>query len=141
MKGPLKVAFVVLFVLVIAVVGVLIAISLFADSALKVAIESAGTKALNVGVSVSDVDLSILRGRLGVRNLRINNPPGYQHERLLELSDVRIKVDAGTLLEDVVEVKDISLDGVNVILEQRGASRRTRADVAARRQEAAHKEP
>ncbi len=129
MRGPLKIAFVVFFVLAIVVVAVLTVVRLFADSALKVAIESAGTKALNVGVSVSDVDLSILRGRLGVRNLRINNPPGYQHERLLELSDARIKVNAGTLLEDVVEVQDISLDGVNVILEQRGVSSNNLQDI------------
>lgn len=129
MKKRRKILSIVFLVFVIGVVGVLIAAGLFADGALRVAIESAGTKALNVGVSVRDVDLSILRSRLGVRDLKINNPPGYQHEKLLELSEAAITVDAGTVLDDVINVKDIRLDGVTVILEQRGVSGNNLQDI------------
>ncbi|UCC99325.1 MAG: AsmA family protein [Phycisphaerales bacterium] len=129
MRKRLKILYIVFSVLVIGVVGVLTGVSLFADGALRVAIESAGTKALNVGVSVSDVDLSVLRGRLGVRDLKINNPPGYQHEKLLELSEAGITLDVGTVLDDVINVKDIRLDGVTVILEQRGVSGNNLQDI------------
>jgi hypothetical protein len=107
----------------------LIAVGLFADDALRIGIESAGTEALNVGVSVRDVDLSVLRARLGVRDLKINNPPGYQHDKLLELSEAAITVDAGTVLDDVINVKGIRLDGVTVILEQRGVSGNNLQDI------------
>ncbi|MHC4539355.1 MAG: hypothetical protein ACYS74_06190 [Planctomycetota bacterium] len=129
MKKRLNILYIIFSVLAVGVVGVLIAVSLFADGALRVAIESAGSRALNVGVSVSDVDLSILRGRLGVRGLTINNPPGYQHEELLELSEAKITVDAGTVLDEVINVKDIRLDGVTVILEQRGVSGNNLQDI------------
>jgi hypothetical protein len=46
-----------------------IAIGRFAKHALKVAVESAGTGTLNVGVGVDDVDLSILDGSMGLQKI------------------------------------------------------------------------
>lgn len=129
MKKPIKILYIVCTAILVIVVVALIAIGLFANSALKVAIESAGTKALNVGVSVNAVDLSVLRGRLGFEDLIINNPPGYKHERLLELSRANIKVDTKSLLSDVVNIEDITLDGVKVVLEQRGVSGNNLQDI------------
>jgi len=129
MKKSLKVLRIVLVVVVVLVLVVVAAINLFADRAVKIGIEAAGTKALNVGVSVEDVDLSILGGRIVFQNLVIDNPPGYKHERLLELKDAQIKVDIGSLLSDTVKIREIKLDGVNVVLEQRGISSNNLQDV------------
>ena len=129
MKKLRKMLSIVLSAIVILIVVIALAVSLFANNALGVAIESAGTKALNVGVNVSEVDLSILRGKLGIRNLVINNPPGYQHDTLLELTDGQVTVDTRSLLSEVVNIKDIKLDGVNVVLEQRGISGNNLQDI------------
>ena len=114
-----------LILLLIAVV----AVNLFADYAVRVGIETAATKTLNVGVSVSNVDLSIMDGTLTLQNLLINNPPGYQHDKLLELKNAEIEVDVKSLLSDVVNIKEIKLDGVDVVLEQRGISSNNLQDV------------
>lgn len=119
MKKLPKILFVVLLVVLIFVVGVVVAVGLFADSALKAAIETAGTKALTVDVRVDDVDLAITTGGLGLSGLTIDNPPGYEHDKLLELSDAKIKVDTRSLLSDDVHIKDIKLDGMNLVLEQK----------------------
>ncbi|MGD8500709.1 MAG: AsmA family protein, partial [Phycisphaerales bacterium] len=129
MKRLLKILYVFLLVIAILIVIAAVAVSLFANNAIGIAIESAGTKALNVGVSVTEVDLSIFRGRLGIQNLVINNPPGYENDRLLELSQAKITVDTKSLLSDVVNIKDISLDGVDVVLEQRGISGNNLQDI------------
>jgi hypothetical protein len=129
MKRALKVVYVVLAGIVVLVIAGVIAVGLFADRALEAAIETAGTKALNVTVSVEDVDLSILGGRLGFANLAINNPPGYEHDRLLELGDAKITVQTGSLLTDMVNIRDIKLDRVNVVLEQRGVTGNNIQDV------------
>lgn len=129
MKKLRKFLSIMLSAIAILIVIAALAVKLFADNALAMAIESAGTKALNVGVSVGEVDLSILRGRLGIRNLVINNPPGYQHDTLLELREGRITVDTRSLLSDVVNIKEITLDGVNVVLEQRGISGNNLQDI------------
>ena len=129
MKKLRKMLSIVLSAIVILTVMIAVAVSLFANNALAVAIESAATKALNVGVSVSEVDLSILRGGLDIRNLVINNPPGYQHDTLLELTEGHVTVDTRSLLSDVVNIKDVTLDGVNVVLEQRGISGNNLQDI------------
>jgi uncharacterized protein involved in outer membrane biogenesis len=107
-----------LAVLILAAV-VAIAIDIFAERALKTGIEVAATKALNVRVSVGKVDLSIMAGKLGISNLLISNPPGYQYDKLLELKDAQIEVDVKSLLGERVNIRKIRLDGVNVVLEQR----------------------
>jgi hypothetical protein len=122
MKKSLKIIYTVAAVIAILIIVAVIAINLFADSAVEAAIESAGTKALQVKVAVEDVDLSILGGKIGFRNLVIDNPPDYKYERLLELGQASIAVQTGSLLTDIVNIKDIRLDGVNVVLEQRGVT-------------------
>jgi len=120
MKKPFKIVRIVLLVVVILVIVVAVAIHLFADRAVKIGIEKAGSKALNVGVKVQDVDLSILGGSIGLENLAIDNPPGYQHEKLLELKDAYVAVNIRSLLGDVVNITDIKLAGANLVLEQKG---------------------
>jgi len=129
LKKPFRILYVGFVVIFVLVIVALVAIGLFANSALRIAIESAGTKALNVGVSVREVDLSLLRGRLGFQNLMINNPPGYKHDKLLELSQANITVETKSLLSDVVNIKDIKLDGVKIVLEQRGISSNNLQDI------------
>lgn len=129
MKKSLKTVGVVLLAVLILAAVVAIAVDIFAERALKTGIEVAATKALNVGVSVGKVNLEIFAGKLGIGNLLINNPPGYQYDKLLELKDAQIEVDVKSLLGDRVDIRKIRLDGVNVVLEQRGISGNNLQDV------------
>ncbi len=122
MKTPIKIIYGILFVVIVLVIVVVVLIHIFGNQAVKAGIETAATKTLNVAVSVGDVDLSIMGGKLGLQNLVIDNPPGYQHEKLLELKSAKIEVDVWSLLSDTVKIKEIKLDGANVVLEQKGFS-------------------
>lgn len=105
--------------LVLALLSV-IAVGLLADNAAKVAVESAGSKALNVPVNVAGADLSLLGGTLGLQEVTVANPPGYRQETLLELERGDIRVDTRSLLSDTIRIKDIKLDGMAVAIEQKG---------------------
>jgi len=129
MKKSLKALRIVLLVIVLLVVTVVFIIDLFADRAVKIGIETAATKTLNVGVSIDNIDLSIMRGKLALQNLIIKNPPGYQHDKLLELRNAKIEVNVKSLLNDVVNIREIKLDGMEVTLEQRGVSGNNLQDV------------
>ncbi len=107
---------------VILLIVIVVAIHFFAGLALRVGIEKAATKTLSVEVSVSDVDLSLLRCKLRLEGLVVDNPPGYQYERFLELREVRVNVDMMSLLSDTVEIEEISLDGMDIVIEQKGLS-------------------
>jgi hypothetical protein len=132
MKKRFRVLSVIVLSFGIIVVAAAIAFGLLANRAVKVAVESEGTRALHVGVRVDDVDLSILNGRIGIRNLTIHNPPGYQHDRLLELSRAAILLDTKSLFDDVVRITDMKLDGALVVLEQKGVSGNNLQDIIER---------
>ena len=129
MKKALKILYVTAAVILVMVLAAALLIHFFADSALKVGIETAATKTLNVKVSVAGVKLSIFGGKLALQGLVINNPPGYKYERLLELKKAQILVNVRSLLSDTVEIREIILDGVNVTLEQRGISSNNIQDI------------
>ncbi|MBA7716964.1 hypothetical protein ES703_126049 [subsurface metagenome] len=112
----------VLLAILILVIAALVLIDIFGERAVKIGIEAAATKTLNVGVSIDEVELSIMGGKLGIKNLSINNPAGYQHDKLLELKYGEIQVDVKSLLSDVVNIREIKLDGINLVLEQKGFS-------------------
>jgi uncharacterized protein involved in outer membrane biogenesis len=109
----------ILVVIVVVVTGVVILVDIFGDRALKLGIETAATKALNVGVSIEDVSLSILGGSVELEDLVINNPPGYQHEHLLEIGSAKIDVDIRSLMSDTVNIKSIMFDEVSLVIEQK----------------------
>lgn len=109
-------------VIVFLIIAALILVHLFAGSAVKKHVEAAGTKALDVGVKIGDVDVSLLQGKVALQNLTIENPAGYQHRELLRLKSARVNVDIRTLLSDEVNIRDIELDGVDLVIESKGIS-------------------
>ncbi|UCF42452.1 MAG: AsmA family protein [Planctomycetota bacterium] len=129
MKKPLKILYIILSAVVLLLIVAVIAVTLFAGAAVKIGVETAGTKALSVPVALGDVDLSIFGGRLGLQNLVIDNPPGYQHDKLLKLKDGRVAVDIRSLLTDTVNVKEIKLDGINLVLEQKDITQNNLHDI------------
>jgi hypothetical protein len=89
---------------------------------LKMGIETAATKALGVGVYIDDVDLTIFKGTVGIKDMIIKNPPGYTYKDLLELGYGRIKVSIGSLLGDTVHIEELKLYGINLVIEQKALS-------------------
>jgi hypothetical protein len=86
---------------------------------LKAGIEISGTKALGVVVEVGDVQLSIRKGVIGITDLVVKNPPGYTNKELLVLGRGVISADVRTLLSDVVHIREIKLDDMNLTIEQK----------------------
>jgi hypothetical protein len=117
--------------ILILVVIVAVLVNLLGDRALKVGIETAATKVLGVGVTVKDVSLSLFAGTLDLNGLVINNPAGYEHPTLLELGTAHVDVDVKSLLSDTVKIEDITLDGVTVVIEQKGLSNNLNVVLAA----------
>jgi len=129
MKKPAKLLTVIASVIVVIILVVLAGINVFADLALKIGIETAATRALNVGVSIGDIDLSILGGKLNIANLSINNPPGYQHDKLLEMKSCKVQVSVASLLSDTIKVRQFNLDGIDLVIEQKNITNNNIRDV------------
>lgn len=116
----------------ICVLVILIAVFyLFGQRILKVGIETAASRALKVGVSIEDLSVSILRGKVAIKNVIVKNPGGYTYDNLLELGSGAVTADIGSLLSDTVRIKAIKLDGVNLVIEQKGLSSNLRDVISA----------
>lgn len=122
MKKILKTIRTLLVILLLLVVLAALGVGLFADNAIKTAIEATGSETLQVEVAVTKAKLSFLKGRLALQSVTIGNPQGYQHKNLLQLYSAQTEVRAKSLLEDVVKIKAIQLDGIELVLEQKGLS-------------------
>ncbi len=116
-KKVLKSIIIIVLVLVILVVML---IHLFGDHALKAGVETAATKALGVNVTIGDLSLSLLRGKLELRDLVIDNPPGYQHPELLNFGKAHINVSVTSLLSDTVEIEQMTFEDITMVIEQKG---------------------
>jgi hypothetical protein len=116
----------VLRIAALSVVGVLVILTaafyLFGQRILKIGIETAATKALDTGVSINDVDLSVLKGKVRIRDIIVKNPPGYTYDNLLELGDCQVTANINSLFSDTVRIKAIKLDGINLVIEQKALS-------------------
>jgi len=122
MKAAKKILkFVVLPIIIVLVIACIV-LYLTGGAILKTAVEKGAAKALGVGVTVDDIDLSILKGAVGIDGLTVQNPPGYAHENLLVLSQGRVTTSIGSLLSDTVRIKELKLDGLNLVIEQKALS-------------------
>ena len=106
-------------VLLIVAVGAVVLVHLMGGRALKYGIETVGSNTLKVKVTVEDVSLSILGGQLKLKDLVIANPPDYEYENLLELESGQIDMNMKSLLGDTVAIRNLKLDGVSLVIEQK----------------------
>jgi hypothetical protein len=120
MKKLLRaILFIIVVLIILAVIGV-VAVILLADKAVKTAVETAGTKTLNVSVTVGKANASLLFGAVGLQEITVANPAGYQGAALLKLKQVDVKADTKSLLSNEVLIKDMKLDNMEVFVEQKG---------------------
>ena len=113
-----RVRFVIVLVVVLAV-AVIAAAALLANKAVQTAVETAGTKTLNVGVKVGKAHVAILRGVVDMQNITVSNPAGFQGPALLTLQRVSVAADTRSLLSNEVHIKDLRLTNMEVFVEQK----------------------
>ena len=113
-----KVLYAIITVAVLAVVGA-VAVALMADRMVQTAVETAGTKTLNVVVKVGKADAGLLRGAVGMQNITVANPAGFEGPALLTLRRVDITADTRSLLSDEVHIRAMRLANMEVFVEQK----------------------
>ena len=95
MKKILRIIGIVAVVLVVAIIGLFI----FLDSAIKTAIEKGAPTVIGCKATVEKVSIKPFSGRVLVKNLVIESPPGYEEPALFAIEEFRVKVDVGSVLK------------------------------------------
>lgn len=101
-----------LLLLVLAVVAYF-----YLDRIVARAVEEGGSRALGVRTDVGGVQLGLLRGRVGLTGLAIDNPEGFGGEHFLRLGSIRVEVPPSALRADTVVIPSIALEDLELTLE------------------------
>ena len=117
-KWFLRILIVIVVLIVLAIVVFLVA----GDQLIKAGVEKGASSALKVPVELGSIHLSVLGGKVELQNLAVHNPTGYEIPTLLKLGDGKVKVTIGSLMSDKVNIDYITLDNVEVSIEQKGLS-------------------
>ncbi len=112
------IAVIVLAVLVIVALG----IRIFGGAAVKKGVVTIAGNTLDVPVKLDKASLSVMQGKVSLKGLEIGNPPGYTVPQLMSLGNVSVDAKMTSLLSDTVEIEQITLDGLEVTIEQKALS-------------------
>jgi len=115
-----KVILWILGILLLVVIGVFIGVIVYADHLVILAVETAGTQALDTETTLDDADLSLLSGSLSLEGLTVANPEGYQTDSLIKMGKCSTAVQLSTLTSDTIVVRHIQLKEFTLTIEQKG---------------------
>ena len=120
MKSVKKILTYVLLSIVVILVVLIVAFSLFGAGMIKTTVEKVASSTLGVPVTIKSIDLSIFSGKVGIKGLVVKNPPGYANETLLELGDGTVNLDIGSVMSDTIKIQLVKLDNTKLTIEQKG---------------------
>lgn len=107
-------------VVVVVVVIVLVVALASVDSIVKAAIERVGSDVTQTAVTVDDVSISLRSGEGTIRGLVIGHPQGFE-ERTMRIGEARIVLDIGSLTEETIVIREISVTAPQVTVEVNSA--------------------
>lgn len=87
---------------------------------IKSAIQSGTGSAFGTNVSVAAVEVDLPNSRFNVEGYSVDNPPGFDSRHFIRLDEGYAVLNAGSLFDDVIEVPEINVTGMNLYLEQKG---------------------
>ncbi|MDD5677291.1 MAG: AsmA family protein [Kiritimatiellae bacterium] len=92
---------------VVILVVLLVALSIFAGHIIKGAVNAAGPKALGVPISLKNVEVNMLSGHFGLDELVIGNPEGFNTPEAIRVNHVAVDVKMSSLFSRVLVIDRI----------------------------------
>lgn len=108
-----------LFWLIILLVLALIGIYYYLGTIVKEGINRYVPPITGTTASVENVDLSLLKGRIEIKNLQIGNPKGYSSNDIFRLGKVQVLFEPKSVLTDKIMIKSVAISGTQVSAEMK----------------------
>lgn len=86
----------------------------------KYGVETEGPKVTQTDVALGSVDIKLLDGKGELSNFSIANPAGFSSPHLFKADKILLQVDPTQLTETVKVINEITIDGVDIVAEQKG---------------------
>ncbi len=103
--------------LLVIVIVVIIGINFFAGSLVKTGVEKFAPGILGVPVTVENVNIGILRGKVSIKGLVVGNPEKFKSDYLFSLGKLSIKLDLESLSTDTIIVNEIIIKAPKISYE------------------------
>ncbi len=99
-----------LLISILVVVAIVVGAAFYyIDSIVKGGIEVVGSDVLGTRVTVDSVSISPLSGNGTIRGLTIANPDGFTSPYIMQLGEVKVALNVGSLTGEVIEITEISV--------------------------------
>lgn len=94
--------------------------AMYVDQLGRWAVERGTTYALGVPTTLAGLDIGVLTGTVALDRLDVANPTGFAAKSFMGLGVGRVAVSLGSLMEDTVELPELTLRDIDLNLERRG---------------------
>lgn len=108
--------------LILLLLVLIVAVWFSIDGIIRSQIQSRATAALGVKTTLADANLSIMGGSIAIKGLTVDNLKGYSDPHLLTMKSCGATVRLHSLLTKTVVLKIITIDGLNISMDQNGLS-------------------
>jgi len=108
--------------LLLIILVVILAISLYGGKILKIGIEQGASFAMKVPVTLKSASLYPLRGKVSLNELVIQNPAGYNHTEFLKMGGAAVALNTSSVFSDTIEIDQVKLDNIELTIEQKTIS-------------------
>jgi hypothetical protein len=118
--GVLKIVFG-LAIVGIALIAVLVGIVVVSiDTIAKQGVERGAAFALQVPTTLDSADVGLMSGTFKMAGLEVKNPEGFQAPHFFKMNDAGVAVSLGTLGQDVIELPELTITGIDMYLVKEG---------------------
>jgi uncharacterized protein involved in outer membrane biogenesis len=104
-------------ILVVVIVAGGIAASFFLGPIIKTGIETVGPKITQVSIKMDAMNLSLLTGSAGIKNLVVGNPEGYQAPQAIRVGSIAVGVNPLSVLSDKMVIRSIRIEAPEITFE------------------------
>jgi len=104
-------------ILILLIAGGLVYMAGQAGGLIRQAVVDHGPDLTGSAITLDKVNVSLLDGTAGLQGLVIGNPKGFKSDHAFKLDAVNISLKLNSLLENVVRVKEIRIEGAELIYE------------------------
>jgi uncharacterized protein involved in outer membrane biogenesis len=104
-------------VLVILIVVAVIVGGFFLGTIVKKGMETVGPKIAQVAIKVEKVDLSLMTGSAGVKNLVVGNPEGYKTPQAISVGSAAVEINPLSVLSDKIVIRSVRVEAPEITFE------------------------
>ena len=112
-------------VLLLAVISAGLYLSRNLPSIVKNAVETYAPQTTGTPVKLERVRFNFMTGSVTLKNFVVKNPQGYRSDHAFQFNGLVFRLDLSTVFKKVIVIREFSIDGANIIAEQRGLNLNT----------------